>query len=122
MSAGIKPNGIGVLAESRGIRECLAFFTREKIWIHEQHVALCRIPAPTFLEQKRAEWMAEQFRALGCEAEIDRAGNVVAWPAARWRRAAGGRHRPPGYRARAAQQGRDRRRWRRHPARPRRFG
>jgi acetylornithine deacetylase/succinyl-diaminopimelate desuccinylase-like protein len=24
--------------------------------------------------------MAEQFRALGCGAEIDRAGNVVAWP------------------------------------------
>jgi len=80
MSAGIRPNGIGVLAESRGVRECLAFFTREKLWIHEQHVALCRIPAPTFLEQKRAEWMAEQFRALGCASEIDRAGNVVAWP------------------------------------------
>jgi acetylornithine deacetylase/succinyl-diaminopimelate desuccinylase-like protein len=77
----VKPNGIGVLAESRGIRECLAFFTREKLWIHEQHVALCRIPAPTFLETKRAEWMAEQFRALGCDTEIDRAGNVVAWPA-----------------------------------------
>jgi acetylornithine deacetylase/succinyl-diaminopimelate desuccinylase-like protein len=80
MSAGVKPNGIGALAESRGVRECLAFFTREKMWIHEQHVALCRIAAPTFLEQKRAEWMAEQFRALGCAAEIDRAGNVVAWP------------------------------------------
>jgi acetylornithine deacetylase/succinyl-diaminopimelate desuccinylase-like protein len=80
MSAGTKPNGIGALAESRGVKECLAFFTREKLWIHEQHVALCRIPAPTFLEQKRAEWMADQFRALGCEAEIDRAGNVVAWP------------------------------------------
>jgi len=80
MSAGIKPNGIGTLAESRGVRECLAFFTREKLWIHEQHLALCRIPAPTFLEQKRAEWMAEQFRALGCDAEIDRAGNVIAWP------------------------------------------
>ncbi len=82
MSAGIKPNVIGALAESRGIRECLAFFTREKLWIHEQHVALCRIPAPTFLEQKRAEWMADQFRALGCASEIDGAGNVVAWPEA----------------------------------------
>ncbi len=80
MSAGIRINGIGALAESRGVRECLAFFTREKLWIHEQHVALCRIPAPTFLEGKRAEWMADQFRALGCAAEIDRAGNVVAWP------------------------------------------
>jgi len=80
MSAGIRIDGVGALAESRGVRECLAFFTREKPWIHEQHVALCRIPAPTFLEGKRAEWMADQFRALGCAAEIDRAGNVVAWP------------------------------------------
>jgi acetylornithine deacetylase/succinyl-diaminopimelate desuccinylase-like protein len=79
MSAEFRANGIGALADSRGVRECLAFFTREKLWIHEQHVALCRIPAPTFLEQKRAEWMAEQFRALGCEATIDRAGNVVAF-------------------------------------------
>jgi acetylornithine deacetylase/succinyl-diaminopimelate desuccinylase-like protein len=71
---------VRALAEARGVRECLAFFTREKTWIHEQHVALCRVPAPTFLEEKRARWMEEQFRAFGCEAEIDRAGNVVAWP------------------------------------------
>jgi tripeptide aminopeptidase len=71
---------IGALADSRGVRECLAFFTREKLWIHEQHVALCRVPAPTFLEEKRARWMVEQFRAFGCAAEIDRAGNVIAWP------------------------------------------
>jgi tripeptide aminopeptidase len=80
MSAGCYLEGVGPLAESRGVRECLAFFTREKLWVHEQHVALCRIPAPTFLERERAEWMVEQFRALGCGAEIDRAGNVVAWP------------------------------------------
>jgi tripeptide aminopeptidase len=79
MPAGLKPD-IAALAESRGVRECLAFFTREKLWIHEQHVALCRIPAPTFLEEKRAQWMVEQFRAIGCAAEIDRAGNVVARP------------------------------------------
>ena len=39
MTAGLKPD-IAALAESRGVRECLAFFTREKLWIHEQHVAL----------------------------------------------------------------------------------
>ena len=69
---------IGELAQARGVRECLQWFTREKQWINEQHLQLCRIPAPTFLEQKRAEWMAEQFRALGCQVEIDRAGNVLA--------------------------------------------
>jgi tripeptide aminopeptidase len=76
----VSADSLRELARRRGIRECLAFFTREKPWIHEQHVALCRVPAPTFLEEKRAQWMAEQFGSLGCAAEIDRAGNVVAWP------------------------------------------
>jgi acetylornithine deacetylase/succinyl-diaminopimelate desuccinylase-like protein len=83
MAAGTEPNitmPVRELAETRGVRECLQWFTREKQWINEQHLQLCRIPAPTFLEQKRAEWMAKQFHELGCEAEIDRAGNVVARP------------------------------------------
>ena len=69
---------VGELAGERPLRDCLQWFTREKQWINEIHLALCRIPAPTFLEQQRAEWMAAQFRALGCEAALDRAGNVVA--------------------------------------------
>jgi acetylornithine deacetylase/succinyl-diaminopimelate desuccinylase-like protein len=69
---------VGELADSRPLRDCLQWFTREKQWINEIHLALCRIPAPTFLEQQRAEWMAAQFRTFGCEASIDRAGNVIA--------------------------------------------
>ncbi|MGH9721544.1 MAG: M20/M25/M40 family metallo-hydrolase, partial [Bryobacteraceae bacterium] len=51
-----------------------------KQWISEQHLELCRIPAPTFLEHERAAWMAAQFRMLGCDVQIDRAGNVIALP------------------------------------------
>jgi acetylornithine deacetylase/succinyl-diaminopimelate desuccinylase-like protein len=69
---------VGELADERPVRDCLQWFTREKQWINETHLALCRVPAPTFLEQQRAEWMAAQLRALGCEASLDRAGNVVA--------------------------------------------
>ena len=62
---------------------CLEWFRRERNWINEQHLKLCRIPAPTFFEEKRAAWMAEQFQALDWEARLDRAGNVVAtWPGA----------------------------------------
>ena len=71
-------NIVGELADDRQIRDCLQWFTREKQWINEIHLALCRVPAPTFLEQQRAEWMAAQFRSMGCEAALDRAGNVVA--------------------------------------------
>ena len=69
---------IGELAEQRAVRERLQWFTREKQWINETHLQLCRVPAPTFLEQERASWFLEQMRAAGWEASIDRAGNVVA--------------------------------------------
>jgi tripeptide aminopeptidase len=66
------------LARSPELRVPLDWFRRERAWINEQHLKLCRVPAPTFLEQKRAEWMAERFRELGWESRLDRAGNVVA--------------------------------------------
>src|SRR6266404_2972513 len=70
---------IGDVARESGVREALQWFTREKQWINEQHLELCRIPSPTFLEHQRAEWMTAQFRSYGCETQIDRAGNVVAF-------------------------------------------
>ena len=66
------------LAASPSVRACLDWFRRERAWINEQHLKLCRVPAPTFFEQKRAEWMADRFHSLGWDAKLDRAGNVVA--------------------------------------------
>ncbi len=66
------------LAQGSGVRECLQWFTREKQWVNERHLELCRIAAPTFQEGRRAEWMLAQFQALGCEARLDPAGNVLA--------------------------------------------
>ena len=73
-------NAVSEVSRSREVRDALAWLTREKQWITDIHLQLCRIAAPTFLEQKRAEWMAEQFRVLGCDAHLDRAGNVIALP------------------------------------------
>jgi acetylornithine deacetylase/succinyl-diaminopimelate desuccinylase-like protein len=61
------------------VRECLGWFARERAWINQQHVQLCRIPSPTFLEGQRAEWMVAQLRSYGWDARIDRGGNVTAW-------------------------------------------
>jgi tripeptide aminopeptidase len=66
------------LCAAPGVRAALDWFRRERLWIQEQHLKLCRIPAATFFEQKRAEWMAARFRDLEWDAKIDRAGNVVA--------------------------------------------
>jgi tripeptide aminopeptidase len=66
------------LAATPSMRSAMEWFRRERAWINEQHLKLCRIPAPTFFEQKRAQWMSERFRSLGWDARIDRAGNVIA--------------------------------------------
>ena len=96
------PATVGEIADSPGIREALQWFTREKQWVNEIHLQLCRVPAPTFLEQQRAEWMASNFRALGWHTGIDRAGNVLASlepdPAGSF----GGRDGSSGYRTGAA--------------------
>jgi tripeptide aminopeptidase len=68
----------GELAGSAGIRDVLRWFTREKQWVNDIHLRLCRVPAPTFLERERAEWFASQIRATGWHASIDQAGNVIA--------------------------------------------
>ena len=80
MAANLLPAAatVGEMADRPGIREALQWFTREKQWVNEIHLQLCRIPAPTFLEQQRAEWLAAQFRAIGWHVGIDRAGNVLA--------------------------------------------
>jgi acetylornithine deacetylase/succinyl-diaminopimelate desuccinylase-like protein len=78
MPANAADSALEELIGQPAIRERLQWFTREKPWINEIHLALCRVPAPTFLEQERALWFQTQFRAAGWEAVLDRAGNVLA--------------------------------------------
>jgi tripeptide aminopeptidase len=54
------------------------WFARERTWINEQQLQLCRIPAPTFFEQQRAEWLHAQLGLFGWNARLDRAGHVLA--------------------------------------------
>jgi acetylornithine deacetylase/succinyl-diaminopimelate desuccinylase-like protein len=79
-SYAVKPQSLGDLAAEPALRGVWQWFATEKKWINQKHLDLVRIPAPTFQEQKRAEWMISEFRAMGCDAKLDRAGNVVAYP------------------------------------------
>jgi acetylornithine deacetylase/succinyl-diaminopimelate desuccinylase-like protein len=69
---------IAQFAEQSALLNAQRWFNRERAWINEQQLQLCRIPAPTFFEQERAEWFHVQLESLGWEARIDRAGNVLA--------------------------------------------
>lgn len=64
------------LAGAAALREAFQFFSRERRWIDETHLALCRIPAPTFQEQARAEWVKTLLASFGLDARQDRAGNI----------------------------------------------
>src|SRR5277367_2118319 len=77
---------VAELAASPAVHAAMDWFRRERGWINEQHLKLCRVAAPTFFEQRRATWMAERFKSLGWEARIDRAGNVIASRAGERRR------------------------------------
>ncbi len=57
------------------------WFPRERAWINEQHLQVCRIAAPTFFERQRAEWFRLQLESLGWFSRLDRAGNVLAMSA-----------------------------------------
>jgi tripeptide aminopeptidase len=80
---GIAPGAAAIrriahLAEQPAIFRAQHWFSRERAWINEQHLRLCRIPAQTFFEQQRAAWFRLQLEALGWVARLDRAGNVLA--------------------------------------------
>ncbi|HXE13215.1 MAG TPA: M20/M25/M40 family metallo-hydrolase [Bryobacteraceae bacterium] len=63
--------------------EAQRWLARERHWINEQHLALCRVAAPTFFEQRRSAWLTEQLERYGWSTSLDRAGNVLAtWPGA----------------------------------------
>ena len=69
---------IARLAERSGLFHAQRWFSRERTWINEQQLQVCRIAAPTFFEQARAEWLRAQLGQLGWNARLDRAGNVLA--------------------------------------------
>ena len=65
------------LSEAEIVCSWLNFPISERDWIDYHHIETCRIAAPTFQEQTRAEYLTESFRKLGHTAYLDDAGNVV---------------------------------------------
>jgi acetylornithine deacetylase/succinyl-diaminopimelate desuccinylase-like protein len=72
------PRRIAQLAEKTELFQAQRWFARERAWINDVHLQLCRVAAPTFFEQARAEWFQRELNSLGWNATLDRAGNVLA--------------------------------------------
>jgi tripeptide aminopeptidase len=68
---------VSQIAESAAFTDAQRWLVRERTWLNEHHLQLCRIPAPTFFERQRAEWFRDRLESFGWTATLDRAGNVV---------------------------------------------
>ena len=71
------PDFAASLASLASVRRGFVLIARHKRWIDRQHLAVCRIPAPTFREQQRAQYLCKKFAELGHRPHLDEAGNVV---------------------------------------------
>ena len=70
--------GVHALVKDPSAQAAVRWFSSERRWIDDLQLQICRIPAPTFFEQRRAEWVSSALAQIGWEARIDRAGNVIA--------------------------------------------
>src|ERR1700686_212348 len=68
------------LAAIREVRSALQWFRDQEAEFARWQMDLARIPAPPFGEKARADWVGEQFRALGIkEVGKDKIGNVFGF-------------------------------------------
>lgn len=72
-----RPDFAASLASLESVRRGFAFIGRNKRWIDRQHLEICRIPAPTFREQRRAEYLRKKFAEIGHCPQLDEVGNVL---------------------------------------------
>ncbi len=68
------------LAGQRPVHRAFQWFHLQEPKLREWHRQVASIPAPPFRETARAQWLAEQFTALGLQdVHIDACGNALGW-------------------------------------------
>lgn len=71
---------VAQLASRTAVHRAFQWFHLQEPRLREWHRAVASIPAPPFGEAARADWLVEQFVALGLqEVGIDGCGNALGW-------------------------------------------
>ncbi len=79
MIPAVSGSTIQTLLKTDKIRLAFSFFADSAAEITARQLEICRIPAPPFGEQKRAQYFLQKFIELGLsDAKIDAEGNVLA--------------------------------------------
>lgn len=77
----LKPENKALMDQIIGlesVQKALAFLKADHENSIAEQIELVQIPAPTFHEEKRAEWMVKKYKELGLtDVHIDRTGNAV---------------------------------------------
>ena len=78
---GAKPSKVSTvqeIVEHAVWRKVLRSVQEQREWLDQVQIELTEIPAPTFQESARAQYMARKFRELGLKhVRLDEAGNVL---------------------------------------------
>jgi tripeptide aminopeptidase len=75
-----QPNGVDVvdLINTPRVRHAFEFIAQSSGRFTAEHIRICEIPAPPFLERERGDYLESRFRQLGlADVHRDAVGNVV---------------------------------------------
>src|SRR6476660_427515 len=68
------------LLDRADVKKALAYIESNHLKTLQSQVTIAEIPAPTFHEGEKANYLASEFRRLGLvRVEIDKQGNVLGW-------------------------------------------
>ncbi len=66
------------MIDKQELQNVFAYVDRNKNRIINENIKICKIPSPTFHEEKRAAYLVKRIKGLGFKnAKIDKIGNVV---------------------------------------------
>ncbi len=66
------------MAQNQELQNAFAYIDKSRSRIIAENIKICRIPSPTFHEEKRAAYLRKRIKGLGFKnVEIDKIGNVV---------------------------------------------
>ena len=71
-----------MILENKKIKQALEYIKEEDPATTQDTLNMCQIPAPSYKEEKKAEYIRERFREIGLrDVRIDAVGNVLGiWP------------------------------------------
>lgn len=71
-----------MILDNEKIKQALDFIEKEDPVTTQDTLTMCQIPAPSYKEQEKAEYVKKRFREIGLKkVRIDKAGNVLGiWP------------------------------------------